>query len=163
MGGLTIERRDPGDLLARQALRAYFDDIMSRYQGRPAESDEVDAALRVWSSDELVPPTGLLLVARRCDEVLGCAGLRIRPPVGEVTRVFVAAAARRQGLGARLLTAVEDAARHRALSILRLDVRSDLVEARRLYARHGFQEVEPFNADPYVEHWFAKTLAPLDR
>jgi hypothetical protein len=35
-----------------------------------------------------------------------------------------------------------------------------LVEARRLYARHGYQEVAPFNDSPYAEHWFAKSVSP---
>jgi hypothetical protein len=31
------------------------------------------------------------------------------------------------------------------VSALRLNVRRDLVEARRLYARHGYREVRPFS------------------
>lgn len=42
---------------------------------------------------------------------------------------------------------------------MRLDTRHDLVEARALYARTGYAEVEPFNDDQYAEHWFAKSLA----
>ena len=49
-------------------------------------------------------------------------------------------------------------ARERALSALRLDTRSDLVEARGLYKRLGYQEVPAFNAGPYADHWFAKTF-----
>jgi hypothetical protein len=40
-----------------------------------------------------------------------------------------------------------------ALMRLRLDTRQDLVEARVLYARHGFREVEPFNTGRYADHW----------
>lgn len=54
---------------------------------------------------------------------------------------------------------LEQRARDRRLTILRLDTRHDLVEARGLYARRGFREVEPFNAEPYAEHWLAKPLA----
>jgi len=57
-----------------------------------------------------------------------------------------------------LLFAVEDEARARGLHVLRLDTRSDLIEARRLHTRHGYEEVEPFNADPYAQHWFTKQL-----
>jgi 4-hydroxy-4-methyl-2-oxoglutarate aldolase len=45
------------------------------------------------------------------------------------------------------------------LVTLRLDTRADLTEARRLYTRHGYREVAPFNDGPYADHWFAKTLA----
>ena len=41
---------------------------------------------------------------------------------------------------------------------LELDTRDDLVEARRLYERHGFEEVQAFNAGKYAEHWFVKNL-----
>jgi hypothetical protein len=41
---------------------------------------------------------------------------------------------------------------------LRLDTRSELVEARRLYARHGYQEVAPFN-DGWADRWYEKPLA----
>ncbi len=88
----------------------------------------------------------------------GCVGLRLLPDgVGEVTRLFVVNAARRAGLGLRLMQALE-AARDRGLNMLRLDTRADLVEARRLYARLGYREVVPFNQGQYVEHWYEKTL-----
>jgi hypothetical protein len=41
---------------------------------------------------------------------------------------------------------------------MRLDTRGDLTEARALYARLGYDEVEPFNDGPYAEHWFEKAL-----
>ena len=62
------------------------------------------------------------------------------------------------GLGTLLLDELRNAARARGLSRLRLDTRGDLIEARRLYARHGYVEVPPFSAGPYAEHWFAKVL-----
>jgi len=45
------------------------------------------------------------------------------------------------------------------VSILRLDTRHDLVEARSLYAAHGYREVPAFNDAPYAEHWFTKAVA----
>jgi len=114
--------------------------------------------MREEPSDDLVPPRGLLLLARRGEEVLGCAGLRLHADAAGVTRVHVAGTARGQGLGSRLLRALEDEARAHGLYVLRLDTRSDLIEARRLYTRHGFKEAEPFNADPYAQHWFTKRL-----
>jgi ribosomal protein S18 acetylase RimI-like enzyme len=143
------------------ALRAYYHDIVSRYHGRETTEEEIDAAMSDEPSDDLVAPRGLLLVACADDIVLGCAGLRLLPSgIGEVTRVHVAVSARGRGLGSRLLSELEDEARRRQLTTLRLDTRGDLVEARRLYARHGYQEVAPFNNDPYAEHWFAKSLGP---
>ena len=144
---------------ARAALRAYFTDVASRYYGRPATEEEIAAAVRAEPSDDLTPPGGLLLVASEGNSVLGCAGLRLLPGrIGEVTRVFVMPAARRRGLGSRLLDHLEAHARYHGVATLRLDTRDNLVEARRLYARHGYAEVRPFSQGPYADHWFEKDL-----
>jgi GNAT superfamily N-acetyltransferase len=156
---VTISIASPDADDGRRVLRAYFADLVSRYHGRPATDEEIDAALAEEPSDDLAPPHGLFLLAYREQEVIGCGGLRLLPAgLGEVTRLFVVPGARGQGLGARLLDELESAARARGLTRMRLDTRGDLVEARRLYARHGYREVPPFSAGPYSEHWFAKAL-----
>ena len=137
----------PASAAGRQVLRAYFAEVASRYYGRPATGEEVARLL----------PRGLLLVAVQDGAVLGCAGLRLLPGgIGEVTRVFVMPAARRRGLGSRLLDELETHARDHQVTTLRLDTRRDLVEARQLYARHGYTEVRPFSHGPYSDHWFVK-------
>jgi ribosomal protein S18 acetylase RimI-like enzyme len=145
---------------ARRILRAYFDDVASRYYGRPATEDEITAPMSEDPSDDLAPPRGLLLTAQDKTGVLGCAGLRLLPGhVAEVTRVFVVPHARRRGLGSRLLDCLEEHARGHRVSTLRLDTRRDLTEARRLYARHGYREVTQFSTGPYADYWFEKTLS----
>lgn len=149
----------PASPAARAVLRAYFGELASRYYGRPATEEEVAAAMREEPSDDLSPPGGLLLVAVQDGAVLGCAGLRLLPGrVGEVTRVFVMPAARRRGLGSLLLDHLEARARDHGVTKLRLDTRRDLVEARRLYARHGYTEVRPFSQGPYSDYWFEKPI-----
>ena len=144
---------------ARRILRTYFDDVATRYYGRQATEEEITAAMREDPSDDLELPLGLLVVAHEDGAVLGCAGLRLLPGrIGEVTRVFVVPAARRRGLGSRLLDSLEDHARQHRVSKLRLDTRADLVEARQLYARHGYREAHPFSRGPYAECWYEKTL-----
>jgi len=151
----------PASPAARAVLHAYFADLAGRYYRRPATEEEITAAMRDEPSDDLTPPGGLLLVASEGNSVLGCAGLRLlRGQIGEVTRVFVMPAARRRGLGSRLLDHLEAHARHHDITILRLDTRRDLAEARRLYARHGYTEVCPFSQGPYSDHWFEKVLSP---
>lgn len=153
----------PTSEVGRLALRLYVEDIVGRYYGRPASSNELDAVLLDDPSDDLAPPSGLFLVARQGKGVLGCAGLcLLGDGIGEVKRLFVASSMRGQGLGSRLLRHVEQAARDHAVARLRLDTRSDLVEARLLYAKHGYEEVEPFNDGQYAEHWFAKSLGPAE-
>lgn len=58
----------------------------------------------------------------------------------------------------RLMEALEAISRNRGLNTLRLDTRTDLVEARRLYARLGYREVTPFNDGAYAEHSFETTF-----
>ncbi|MEU8183686.1 GNAT family N-acetyltransferase [Micromonospora sp. NPDC049044] len=62
------------------------------------------------------------------------------------------------GGGAALLAAVERVARTAGEDRIRLDTRDDLVEARALYARHGYVEIPPYSSDRYAEHWFEKQL-----
>lgn len=144
---------------AKALLWAYLDDIISRYYERPATAAEVQGSLDDDPSDDLVPPLGLFLVARDPSTLLGCIGLRVvQGGLGEVKRVFVSPSARGRGLGGRLLGEVERQARELGVTRLRLDTRTDLVESRRLYASHGYHEVEPFNTGQYAQHWFSKTL-----
>lgn len=155
---IVVESPDAAHVQA--ILRAYLGDVVSRYHGRRATEDEIATALAELPSDDLAEPYGLLLVACADGVPRGCVGLRFLPEqMGEVTRLFVVRTARGRGLGARLMQALEVAARGRGLTRLRLDTRSDLVEARRLYARLGYREVAPFNSSPYAEHWFEKALA----
>jgi ribosomal protein S18 acetylase RimI-like enzyme len=136
-----------------------MEDIVTRYQGRPARADEVDDALRDFPSDDLVPPHGLLVVAAAGEEPVGCGGVRFAPGgIAELTRVHVVPAARRRGVGTRIVRALEQAAREHGCERVRLDTRDDLVEARAMYARLGYREVPPFNDGPYAEHWFEKAL-----
>lgn len=161
---------------AAASLRAYLVDIVGRYHGRPATPAEVDEAVAAAADDRLRPPHGQFLIARDpgpgaaptagqqaggCREgtVVGCAGVRLlSPKVAELKRVWVRPDARGRGLGAGLLAAAEEAAAGLGATTVRLDTRSDLTEARRLYARHGYVEIAPYHHDPYAEHFFEKRL-----
>ncbi|MER5968331.1 GNAT family N-acetyltransferase [Streptomyces sp. NPDC002055] len=140
-------------------LHRYYADIVSRYHGRTATEEETGAAVAEDARDGLVPPTGVLLLARCGGVTVGSVGVRLlTPDTAELTRVFVLAEARRRGGGARLLAAAERAARGLGATAVRLDTRHDLVEARGLYARHGYAEIPAYNDGPYADHWFEKAL-----
>jgi ribosomal protein S18 acetylase RimI-like enzyme len=66
--------------------------------------------------------------------------------------------ARQRGVGRQLLRAVEDAVRAHAVTRLRLDTRSDMAEARNLYAATGYREVAPFNDGRFADRWYEKSL-----
>lgn len=142
--------------------RAYIDEVVTRYYRRPATREEIDEEFAGLSPEELTPPRGVLLVVRDGAEggrATGCAGVRvIAPGTAELKRVWVRPEARRHGLGAGLLEAAERAAADLGATAVRLDTRGDLVEARRLYARHGYAEIPRYHDDPYAEHFFEKRL-----
>ncbi|MET0233177.1 MAG: GNAT family N-acetyltransferase [Kibdelosporangium sp.] len=139
---------------AQSLLREYYVDIVGRYWGRTGTDEEIDQVLLDEPSDDLV-----MLVASEGDEPLGCLGLRLSiPPFAEVKRVYVAPRARGRGVGKALMAEAERVARAHDAVTMRLDVRADLIEARGLYAKLGYVEVEPFNDDDFVGSWLAKDL-----
>ncbi|MFG2426832.1 GNAT family N-acetyltransferase [Streptomyces sp. NPDC048590] len=139
--------------------RDYYDEVASRYWGRPATAAEIDEGLRDDGAERLASPTGEFLVGRYGGRPASCAGLRlVDGATAELTRVYVRPEFRSSGGGGLLLAGVENAARAYGVRRIRLDTRADLVEARGLYAKHGYREVPAFNRGPYAEHWFAKEL-----
>ncbi|MFD7653403.1 GNAT family N-acetyltransferase [Actinosynnema sp. NPDC059797] len=141
--------------LATALVRDYLTEIIGRYYGRPATPGEVDRAIAEDPTDDLV----CFYVGSHRGRPAGCAGFRlVGPTTAELKRMYVAAGARGTGGGAALLAAVERGAAALGARSVRLDTRADLVEARALYAGHGYEEVAPFNADPYAQYWFEKRL-----
>lgn len=156
----TVEAVDPNGPVGGLLIREYYADIAARYWGRPVTDAELEQVLVDEPSDDLVPPTGLLLAASYDGEVGGCGGFRVLSPgVAELTRVFLRPALRGRGGSVALLTAIERAAVAAGLTTARLDTRRDLVEARRLYAGNGYVEIPAYNDSPYADHWFEKRLA----
>ena len=159
-GVWVVETASPNEPEAAAVLRDYLAEMISRYYGRETDDEEVDRHLRAGhDSDDLVPPTGLLLLARRSGTVVGCVGLRrIDAATAELTRMFVRPDARGEGGAVLLLAAAERNARDLGVRSIKLNTRGDLVEARGLYARHGYVEVPAFGDDPFAEYWFEKVL-----
>ncbi|MFD9290964.1 GNAT family N-acetyltransferase [Streptomyces sp. NPDC060030] len=155
----TVTSEPFGSPEATALRRDYYDEVASRYWGRPATTAEIDDGLRDDGADRLAPPTGEFLVGWYDGKPASCAGLLLVDAVtAELTRVFVRPAFRSTGGGGLLLAGVESAARACGVRSVRLDTRDDLVEARGLYAKYGYREVPAFNQGPYAEHWFAKEL-----
>ncbi|MBY8855570.1 GNAT family N-acetyltransferase [Nocardia sp. CA2R105] len=156
----AVEPAEPGSLEAAGILRLYLAEMISRFYGRPTDDAEIDRHLAEGhGSDDLTPPTGLLLLARRGGAVVGCVGLRrLDAQTLELTRMFVRPDVRGDGVAAELLGSAELAAREFGARAIRLTTRQDLVEARTLYAKHGYAEIPPYGDDPLADHWFEKKL-----
>jgi GNAT superfamily N-acetyltransferase len=134
-------------------LRDYFAELTVRYFHRETSEREIDETLEEFPSTGLA----LFLVLRAGAIPAGCLGLH---PTGELTRIYVAPRFRRKGGARTLLTAAESLARDQGITRLFLDTRTDLVEARALYASCGFVEVPPTTTTPgpFQDHWFEKPI-----
>ena len=151
---ITIEPEDPTTDDARWCIEQYFAELEQRFDGGfdPARSIPADPA-------ELTPPSGLQLVARRREQPLGCGALKLHgDEPAELKRMWVSPEARGLGLGRRLLRELEQRAADAGARAIRLETNGSLTEAIALYRASGYDEVAPFNDEPYAHHWFEKAL-----
>ena len=122
---------------------------------RPATQADIDVLLDLsgtaataahWSPEQYHAafsnegPSRLILVIEDETGVQGfIAGLAVHEE-WEIENLVVAVAARRRGLGARLLKAFVDLARQRGVEAIFLEVRESNIGARRLYERCSFRQ-----------------------
>ncbi|GAA1871784.1 GNAT family N-acetyltransferase [Myceligenerans crystallogenes] len=149
--------------VARALWREYYTEVSDRWHQREHGTDtdpaDLEREIAADTGDGLVPPAGVLLVVRCDGEPAGMAGTRLRDATtAELKRVFLRPAYRGRGGAAFLVAAVEQVARELGATRMVLDTRRDLVEARALYRRLGYDEIAPFDDGPYAEHWYGKDL-----
>lgn len=154
MEAITIvpERPDSDDV--RWCFAQYYAELDRRIAGG------FDASVALPLVDAgLLPPLGLVLVAHRSGQSLGCGAVKLAEPgVAEVKRLWILPAARRQGLGSRILAELEARAAAAGKRLVRLDTNGALGEAVALYQRRGYREVGPFNEERFADRWFQKDL-----
>ncbi|XVV11994.1 GNAT family N-acetyltransferase [Actinoplanes sp. CA-131856] len=136
----TIEERDwddPAGAALRAAQRAELD---QRYgsddhePGTPPSAADIDLFL-VALDDE--------------GHALGCGALRrLDDDSAEVKRMYVVPGSRGNGTATALLRALEDAARERGWTTLRLETGPAQPDAIRFYEREGYREIPLFG--PYI-------------
>lgn len=161
----TVDPEPYDSPVAAALWRAYYTEVSDRWyqlhEGHTTDPDELEREIAAQSGADLAPPRGALLVARYGGAPAGTSGVRLLDDTtAELTRVFLYGGMRGRGGAELLVRAAEDAARTLGAERMVLDTRSDLVEARGLYARLGYTETEAHNESPYAEHWFAKQLRP---
>ena len=83
----------------------------------------------------------VFLAALDRERVLGYVGMMTVLDEGYISNVAVDPAARRQGLGDRLITALLERAEERGLAFVTLEVRESNAPAIALYEKHGFRPV----------------------
>ncbi|HEX6548950.1 MAG TPA: bifunctional helix-turn-helix transcriptional regulator/GNAT family N-acetyltransferase [Candidatus Dormibacteraeota bacterium] len=153
--GVQIAPEDPRTADAKMCLQSYFAELNARFEG----GFDPDLSISATSA-ELVPPAGLLLVARLESDAVGCGALKFHDDApAEIKRMWVAPSARGLGVGRRLLEELEAEARMAGARAVRLETNRALSEAIELYRSSGYVEVSAFNDEPYAHHWFEKKLA----
>lgn len=140
---ITVRAVETDDELevARTLFGEYGD--LPHVEGRWPSRDADLAAL----PGPYAPPTGVILVAWRGDEPLGCVGLCALEPGRscEMKRLFVRASARGSGTGRVLVEALLETARTMGYMLMRLDTAPELTAARTLYASLGFRSIPPYH------------------
>lgn len=132
--------RRPRDRDAEQ-LVALVGAAFAEYPGCVLDLDDLDADLLAWAShlDELDGRGWLVVDAE--DRVLACVGAApLEDGTVELKRLYVAAAARRRGLGAALVATVERWARARGAERVVLWSDTRFGAAHRLYTRLGYRD-----------------------
>jgi ribosomal protein S18 acetylase RimI-like enzyme len=151
----TSIAEEPADSEAvRWCFARYYEELDRRFE----RGFDVAAALPL-GVDDLTPPRGLVLVARRDGRPVGCGALKLADPrIAEIKRMWVSPEVRGQGLGGRMLAALEARALAAGRSLARLETNRSLLEAIAMYRRHGYREVAAFNEEVHGDHWFEKDL-----
>jgi GNAT superfamily N-acetyltransferase len=143
---LTIEDELITSSGALSVFKAAVDELNRRYG---AIDDDTQMNL-----DELLPPTGIFLVARSEGHLCGGVGLRqIGDPqlkFAEVKRLWVRPDLRRAGVAARLMDEVEQRARVMGYAQLYLETGPAQPEAIAFYPKHDWIRVELFPEGAYT-------------
>jgi GNAT superfamily N-acetyltransferase len=138
-------------------VHAASDELQQRYGG-----DGDNTHLRV---EELLPPQGIFLVARRDRHLVGGVGLRsIAQPdlhFAEVKRLWVRPDLRREGIGLVLMKEIESRARELGYLTLFHETGPAQPEALALYRSHGWTAIDHYPSGVFCHpqaHWFKKDL-----
>jgi GNAT superfamily N-acetyltransferase len=151
---VDFDIEDPRHIDAEWCFEHYFAELDARFERgfNPAQSISAEA-------HELVPPNGLLLVARLRGKPVGCGALKFHgKQFAEVKRMWIAKRMRGLGIARRLLGALEEYAAEAGVRQLRLETNQALHEAIALYKSNGYSEVKAFNTERYAHHWFQKSV-----
>lgn len=152
---IALEATHPGD----PEVAPLFNAFIREADGPLQVEIDIEAEIAAGPPPELVPPDGILLLARVEGTPAGIGGVRyLDTEFAEVKSMFVSPAFRGAGLARRLLAELEEIARDRGCRAIRLDTSAYLTPAVALYRAAGYREVPAYNANPKADLWFERQL-----
>jgi GNAT superfamily N-acetyltransferase len=120
---------------------------------------DLDEEIAKGPPSDLVPPSGVLLLALVDGEPAGLGGVRhLDTDVAEVKSMYVAPGFRGAGLGRRILACLDEIAVEHGCRVVRLDTSNYLTPAVGLYRAAGYREVPAYNENPKADLWFERSL-----
>jgi GNAT superfamily N-acetyltransferase len=160
-------RLEPIDREAPEVQPLYADFIREADGPLVYDRDEagvdLEAEIAAGPPADLVPPHGVLLLARVDGEPAGLGGIRhLDTEVAEVKSMYVAPPYRGTGLGRRILGRLDEIAREHGCRAVRLDTSDYLTPAVGLYRAAGYREVAAYNENPKADLWFERALRQDD-
>jgi GNAT superfamily N-acetyltransferase len=130
-GNIIIECADPESAAGLALMSALTAELANLYGD--------DGGILAFSPADVRSPRSVFLVAKNQAGPVGCGALRpLTEEVAEVKRMYVAPAARGQGIGRLLLHELEGYARRFNYASIKLETGVLQPEAIRLYERSGY-------------------------
>lgn len=151
---ITIDEEDADSADAQRCMALYVEELAERFE----EGFDTSKGNSV-RGDEFIRPRGSFLIARLDGSPVGCGAVRmLDATAAEIKRMWVAPSARGLGVAGRLLGRLETIARELGAQTVYLDTNRALKEAQSLYRRDGYEEIAPYNDNPFADHWYSKRL-----
>jgi GNAT superfamily N-acetyltransferase len=151
--------------VARRLVSELDADLDVRYAADDEVEGEPDHAMLNVLTADVSPPRGMFLVAHLDGEPVGCGAIRPAPTGAEATaeikRMYVAPAARGQGISRQLLVALEDAAAGLGYRAVVLETGIRQHEAMALYESAGYTRIPNYGAyrESSLSRCYTKALA----
>jgi GNAT superfamily N-acetyltransferase len=157
---LTLDRVMPDD----SEVAELFEPFIREADGPLEVEIDIEAEIAAGPPPNLVPPNGVLLLARVDGAPAGLGGVRfLDTEFAEVKSMFVSPPFRGIGLARRILAELETIALARGCRAIRLDTSAYLTPAVALYRAAGYHEVPRYNENLKADLWFERRLEPQQR
>lgn len=152
-----VDRDDP-------EVRRLYADFVREADGplvydREGAGVDLEEEIAKGPPEDLVPPNGVLLLARADAAPAGLGGVRyLDTDFAEVKSMYVAPPFRGSGLGRQILARLDEIAVEHGCRAVRLDTSDYLTPAVSLYRSAGYREVAAYNENPKADLWFERRL-----